>query len=188
MGSMGWGLFVLGAALGLSASGCYAPADSSFDEDENVGSIEQNFTASQCSTAVALATSSQRFSYRSSTNYGTACNALDVQNMHVFNKSNVVAYTGTLPTTESSCKATYLRAVLYTNTAGTQTTGAWVVEKDVSSVGVWSGSSCSVKSINFGRLKPLFSYRIAATARTDLGGTFLPFFTQELTVDTAIGF
>jgi len=171
---MYWAGLLIAACVGTA--GCSSTGVDGAGED--VGSVQQRFGADQCATRSATQTFTSRWAYTSTTSYGTGCNNLDVTSLNSANDRNTVTFTDTLPTNSTDCANTFMEAVLYDNSGGN-----WIVDTDVESDGAWSGSSCSVPQINFGRLAPLLPYRIAATARTYSGSSFSA---RQFSVNTSL--
>jgi hypothetical protein len=161
--------YLFAAVLGLySTLGCAgAPLDGS---DENLGTVSEAFGTDQCATATAVQTYDALWRFTSSTSYGTACNAVDVNSMDLNNFANTVDYTGTLPTNATDCANTFVLANLYARAVPNNP--AWSLRTSIEHDGSWNGSSCSVAPIDFGQLTVSRHYRIAATARTYVGANF----------------
>ena len=166
--------FGLMLALGWAFLGCSAQTGGGAEED--LGTIQQRFNASQCSTATAVQTFASGWNYVSTTTYGTACNAVDVTS-YGSDRTSHVLYSGTLPTNSTDCTNTFLDTLLYHDSGGT-----WVLDQSLETQGVWSGSACSVDSISLTFfLTPGVSYRDASTARTWFGSNFTA---RQFTVST----
>jgi hypothetical protein len=166
------------AALGLCgvsvSQGCAPVASDYEDEEAELGSVAQAFTATQCSRATAVASFQSGYFWESSTNYGTACNAVDEDGaggLYLGYYSNVKS--SSLPTNKADCENVTMRTVFYTQDAD-----EWVIADDQSSQGEWvpklfgGGMECTVLGGFFPPQGSGHPVRVATTVRRPLSSGF----------------
>jgi hypothetical protein len=163
--SVGPSVWGVGFALLLAACG----GDETLQELEPLGSAEQHWGVTSCSTASANEVDTESLNSLASAGYDNCYRSyvLDLQNTDA-SSSHFIFWKGAQPMTQSACEGIWLGVIRYERMGE-----AWSYLDTQKVFGRWFSSSCELPTVAWGssELVQGRTYRFAVTARQFPNGT-----------------